>query len=220
MGHAGANGANGTNGATGPTGRAGVNGTNGATGAQGPIGDTGPQGPQGPQGDTGASGSPAVSMLTGRVDAVPGVQVNSGGQSSGAGAGKAPPTAYGAPSGTSTAFDLADVETLSPSTDSFLAQNLAVQMTGPGVPLLSDDSVVVNLVVNGTAELSCTIPAGSSTCESSGVEAAIVAPGSTLAIQVTSSAPPAPGGGESTDQAPQTIPSFDLLFGFEAVGSG
>ena len=210
-GRAGTNGTNGTNGAVGPTGPTGANGTNGAAGAQGATGATGPQGEQGP------SGSPADTMLTGRVDAVPGIQVDLGSQGSGAGSGKANPTAYGAPSGISTAdTDLADVETLSPGTDSFLAQNLDVQMTGDGVPLLSDDSVVVNLVVNGTTELSCTIPAGSSTCESSG--AAAVAPGATLAIGVISMAPLTSSPGESTDDLPVTIPGFDLLFGFEAVG--
>jgi hypothetical protein len=191
---------------TGPT------GTTGATGATGHAGTNGTDGATGPTGATGATGPSAASVLSGRVVSIPASGGSIGSQSSGAGAGKATVPVYGAPSGISTADPTeADVETLSPNS-SFTAQNLDVQMSNGPVPAGSDDTVVVDLDVNGAPALTCTIAAGAATCNT-GSQTATVAAGSTLSISVTPVIP-----GETVDGGlPAPIPSFDLLFGFQAT---
>ena len=206
-GPAGAAGAQGIAGPTGPTGPAGAPGASGASGASGATGPAGPTGPTGPSG---------ASVLTGRVLSVPGA-ASSGSSGTGSGAGKVSfVTTYGAPSGISTADPLeTDVETLSP-TASFTAQNLDVQLGTGSVPADSSDTIAVALDVDGVAELTCTMVAGDSSCDSGGQTAAVPA-GSTLSIAITPGiAVGGGGGGESTDSF-YAIPPFDLLFGFQAA---
>jgi len=202
---------------TGPVGASGPQGVRGATGPAGTNGATGPAGTNGTDGatgPTGATGPSAASVLTGRVVSIP-ASASGGTAGTGAGAGKATDLPeYGAPSGISTADPAeADVETLSPNS-SFTAQNLDVQMSNGPVPAGSDDTVVVDLDVDGAPALTCTIAAGAATCDT-GSQTATVAAGSTLSISITPVIPVSEG--ESAEHLPAPIPGFDLLFGFQAT---
>lgn len=187
--HPGAAGKSGAKGATGAAGAQGMQGVQGAQGTQGAAGQSDIPGPVGP---TGATGAQAVSAFSGRIGLV-----------SDTPAGNSGVTQYGAPAGLSSPNGTeVDVQTLSPSTEMVVSGFDAFE-DGGAVP--AHDSITLHLDVNGGEALACVIPAGQSACD--GVQASVqVPPGSFLSIRIDSDA-----------TLGTTIPSFNLLFGFEAT---
>jgi hypothetical protein len=150
----------GPTGAVGPTGPAGVTGASGATGAAGPTG----AGATGATGATGPSGgiTPMLGGGHGPVTFVVGVPQ------------------YLAPSGQSLPSSaLSGNSAVMPTAET--ASNLRVSLAGVSVPLTG--AVKLTLVVNGSASaLTCTVPAGASTCSDTTHTVAITA-GSEVAFE-------------------------------------
>jgi hypothetical protein len=179
-GAAGSDGAPGATGPTGPKGDQGATGSDGATGATGPQGDTGPQ---------------AASAFSGQIQSI----------------GTNPPQQYtfwdGAPTGISTAAAKGGpgaqmLVGMSPDV-SMTINHLDVLYVG-GAPLVGDQTVRVDIIVDGTAAgLGCYFqgPAVSCTADTP----VIVPAGSQMLVQVGIYGGPLQFNG---------VPGFNLAFGF------